>query len=229
MFRPLHMRPITSRFHTFVKVSYLATLAACSESMPPTSLGGQTASGHAAPASVAGRAPSPPPIAAGSTGQNTPAAVGGSVAVAGAAGMPPIQGPAGSGAGAPAPSAGAGAGAGGTPSPAGTAGAAGTAGVPAVAPVVCPATALPPGETTTTLQVKNVARTFILYVPKSYTGKASVPFVVDWHSLGSTGAGQKGIGVSSSSTQLYVSEFVHFGIVRPVVSAWSSRANLDGQ
>ena len=79
------------------------------------------------------------------------------------------------------------------------AGAGGAAGGPAMAgtgaaePVVCPATALAPGETTTTLQVDGMARTFILHVPAGYTGEAPVPLVIDWHSLGSTGSGQKGV------------------------------------
>jgi polyhydroxybutyrate depolymerase len=79
---------------------------------------------------------------------------------------------------------------------AGASGAAGvgtmaTAGAPA--PIVCPSTALPPGETTTTLQIDGMPRTFILHVPSSYTGKTPVPLVLDWHGLGSTGTSQAGI------------------------------------
>jgi polyhydroxybutyrate depolymerase len=40
------------------------------------------------------------------------------------------------------------------------------------------------------VQVGGTPRTFILHVPQSYTGKTPVPFVIDWHGLGSTGAGQ---------------------------------------
>jgi polyhydroxybutyrate depolymerase len=61
------------------------------------------------------------------------------------------------------------------------------------APVSCPASVLAPGETTSTVQVGGVARTFILHVPTSYTGKTAVPLVIDWHSLQGTGAGQEGI------------------------------------
>jgi len=68
-----------------------------------------------------------------------------------------------------------------------------TAGTGTSAPVTCPATSLPPGETTTTLQVGGTARTFILHVPKGYTGKTPVPFVIDWHPLMGTGASQKSI------------------------------------
>jgi polyhydroxybutyrate depolymerase len=63
----------------------------------------------------------------------------------------------------------------------------------AAAPIACPETVLAPGEKTTTLQLGGMARTFILHVPSSYTGKAAVPLVLDWHGLGSSGSGQKGV------------------------------------
>jgi polyhydroxybutyrate depolymerase len=68
-----------------------------------------------------------------------------------------------------------------------------TAGAGGVAPTVCPATVLQPGETTIKLQVGGVDRTFILHVPQSYTGKTAVPFVTDWHPLQGTGSGQASI------------------------------------
>jgi polyhydroxybutyrate depolymerase len=61
------------------------------------------------------------------------------------------------------------------------------------APVVCPATALPSGNTTTTLQVGGMARTFILHIPSGYTGKTPVPLVLDWHGLGSSGSAQQNL------------------------------------
>ena len=36
-------------------------------------------------------------------------------------------------------------------------------------------------------------RTYILHVPTGYTGKTPIPVVVDYHSLGSTSSGEKGI------------------------------------
>jgi polyhydroxybutyrate depolymerase len=137
---------------------------------------------------------------AGTVGQNAAGAGAGAVAGQGTAGATvtnPVQ--AGSGTGGstnPAgtagtdgnASAGSGAGAGGSSGessmPAPTAGAGGSA------PVTCPATGMQAGETTRTVQVGGTARTFILHVPQSYTGKTPVPFVIDWHGLGSTGAGQ---------------------------------------
>ena len=47
----------------------------------------------------------------------------------------------------------------------GAAGSGAMAAAGAAAPVVCPETALPPGDTTTTLQFGGMARTFLLHVP----------------------------------------------------------------
>jgi len=77
---------------------------------------------------------------------------------------------------------------------AGSGGATEAAGAPAAtAAVQCPDTALAPGDTTTTLQVGGMARTFSLHVPKGYTGESPVALVLDWHGLGSSGAAQKGL------------------------------------
>ena len=43
------------------------------------------------------------------------------------------------------------------------------------------------------LQLNGMARTFILHVPASYTGKTPVPLVLDWHGLGSSGSAQEGL------------------------------------
>jgi polyhydroxybutyrate depolymerase len=59
------------------------------------------------------------------------------------------------------------------------------------ASVTCPAMALATGRTTATLQVDGVARTYILYVPASYTGDAPVPLVTDWHPLMANGAAEE--------------------------------------
>lgn len=88
------------------------------------------------------------------------------------------------------------AGGGGAPAPAGASASAGAGGMNAAgaaAPVVCPTTVMPAGETTAMLQVGGMARTFILHVPSSYTGKTAVPLVLDWHGLGSSGSAQEGL------------------------------------
>jgi polyhydroxybutyrate depolymerase len=83
------------------------------------------------------------------------------------------------------------AGSGGSAGAGGMSGGAGASG--AAAPVVCPTTVLPAGETTAMLQVGGKTRTFILHVPSSYTGNAPVPLVLDWHGLGSSGSAQAGL------------------------------------
>jgi polyhydroxybutyrate depolymerase len=50
-------------------------------------------------------------------------------------------------------------------------------------PVVCPATALQPGDTTASVQVGGVMRSYILHVPTGYTGKTAVPLVLDFHPI----------------------------------------------
>src|SRR5262245_28459503 len=47
---------------------------------------------------------------------------------------------------------------------------------------------LAPGETTRTIQVSGLSRTYILHVPSSYSGTTPVPLVLDFHPLFGTGA-----------------------------------------
>lgn len=62
-----------------------------------------------------------------------------------------------------------------------------------VSPVVTclPTANLAPGESTRTLQVGGVARTYLLHVPPGYTGKTPVPLVIDWHGLLLDGPAQR--------------------------------------
>lgn len=64
----------------------------------------------------------------------------------------------------------------------------GTAGMPPAAggapPVeTCPATSLGPGTTNVSIQFGGTARSYILHVPASYTGKTAVPLVLDFHGI----------------------------------------------
>jgi polyhydroxybutyrate depolymerase len=49
--------------------------------------------------------------------------------------------------------------------------------------ITCPATALQPGDTTASVQVGGVMRSYILHVPTGYTGKTAVPLVLDFHPI----------------------------------------------
>ena len=59
-------------------------------------------------------------------------------------------------------------------------------------PVTCPANSmLRPGETNRTLRLGQQTRTYLLHVPKTYTGAEPVPLVIDWHGLLLSGSLQR--------------------------------------
>jgi hypothetical protein len=158
-----------SIFRLFVSSFVVVSFAACSNDNANDGTAGQTpsdASQQAATSSTAGSGNAA--VAGGVTGASGSS---GALAATGAAGTVNAAGTA-AAAGAKAAGAGAKAaagkgGAGVAGSSGGKAGKSGTAGAGGSAPVTCPSTILPPGETTTTLQIGGVARTFILYVPQS--------------------------------------------------------------
>jgi polyhydroxybutyrate depolymerase len=57
-------------------------------------------------------------------------------------------------------------------------------------PATCPSPALPAGDTSVTLQVGSVSRSYVLHVPATYDGSKPVPLVLDFHGIGSTGWGE---------------------------------------
>jgi polyhydroxybutyrate depolymerase len=59
--------------------------------------------------------------------------------------------------------------------------------------VTCPTAALQPGDSNGSLSSGGTMRTYILHVQTGYTGKTPVPVIVDYHGLGSTSSGEKGI------------------------------------
>ena len=62
-----------------------------------------------------------------------------------------------------------------------------SSGAPNEAPPSCVIPALSPGDSTQTVQVGSVSRSFVLHVPKSFDGTKLVPLIVDLHGLGSSG------------------------------------------
>jgi len=49
--------------------------------------------------------------------------------------------------------------------------------------MICPATALPPGDVSRDILVNDTSRAYLLHVPSSYTGNTPVPLIIDFHPL----------------------------------------------
>lgn len=77
---------------------------------------------------------------------------------------------------------------GGNSSVGGSAGGDSTGGQSAV-PSTCPSP-LPAGDTSRTVQVGSLSRTYVLHIPPAYDGIQPVPLVVDFHAIGVTGWGE---------------------------------------
>jgi polyhydroxybutyrate depolymerase len=60
----------------------------------------------------------------------------------------------------------------------------------AATPTACPSPALQPGDTSYTLQVGSVSRSYVLHVPSAYDGTKPVALIVDFHGIGGTGWGE---------------------------------------
>lgn len=88
----------------------------------------------------------------------------------------------------------------------------------AAPPVSCDAATLKPGETTETVMVGSVQRSYILHVPSNYTGKSPVPLVVDWHPITGTPEFERG-----NSGYLALSDKEGFIIAYPtgIDKAWN--------
>jgi polyhydroxybutyrate depolymerase len=65
----------------------------------------------------------------------------------------------------------------------------------------CPTTVLAAGDSTRTLTVGNVTRTYVLHVPNTYTGDARVPLLFDFHGLGGNGQQQRNGSSFVAATQ----------------------------
>ena len=127
-----------------------------------------------------------------STGGSAGRSSGGSSGSAGASGGSTGQGGSGGGTGGTGTGGGAAgtSGHGGSGGGTGTGGAAGSTGAGATGggagSVTCPSTALKAGDSTKKITVGGLSREYILHLPSGYTGSTPVPFVVDFHPLGSS-------------------------------------------
>jgi polyhydroxybutyrate depolymerase len=55
-------------------------------------------------------------------------------------------------------------------------------------PVICPSPALPAGDTSQTIRVGSLNRSYVLHIPSAYDGTNPVPLVVDFHQVGESGS-----------------------------------------
>jgi polyhydroxybutyrate depolymerase len=56
--------------------------------------------------------------------------------------------------------------------------------------VICPSPALKAGDTSVSLKVGSISRSFVLHVPATYDGSKPVPLIVNFHGIGSSGWGE---------------------------------------
>lgn len=82
----------------------------------------------------------------------------------------------------------------------------------------CTGTTLTAGNSTKTIQVGGVSRSYILHVPANYTGAKPVPLVIDFHGLGGTGTQEQ-----SASGYQKISDQEGFLILFPngIDNAWN--------
>lgn len=86
----------------------------------------------------------------------------------------------------------------------------------------CAAPALAAGDTTRTLQVGTVTRTYVLHLPAAYDGAKAVPLVLDFHGIGNTGMSE--LGSSPYPPQLDPAGVVMAfpdGLKGPAGTAWN--------
>jgi polyhydroxybutyrate depolymerase len=65
---------------------------------------------------------------------------------------------------------------------------------------VCPTNALKSGDSTLTIQVGGVARTYLLHVPSAYNGSKPVPLIVDFHYLNTSAARERTLSAYPAQT-----------------------------
>jgi polyhydroxybutyrate depolymerase len=170
----------TTRYRYWTTGLALATLlVACGDEAPSSEgSGGASGAGGAAGSSPAGSGP-------GASGGGSS---GGSANFAGASGSGASGGTGGGSVAGSENGGSAGASGGGEAGTAGASSSGGSAGSGS-----CEGKTLTSGESTRTIQIDGASRSYILHVPSSYSGATAVPLVLDFHPLGGTGAGEKGV------------------------------------
>jgi len=86
----------------------------------------------------------------------------------------------------------------------------------------CPWPALKPGNSSLTLQVDGVIRSYILHVPPAYDGSRPVPLIVDFHGINGTSASQMTNSPYPAVTDAegVVMAFPE-GLIGPIGTAWN--------
>lgn len=148
--------------------------------------GSATTAGSAGAATSAGTGGHSPTTADGSAGTNAGGGLGRAGAGSGNAGAA-TGGSGGAGAGGAVTG-----GSSGNTSGGGMSGGASGGSAGGSAPVTCPSPAAKAGNTTRTVQVGGVSRSYVLHVPAKYDGTKPAPLIVDYHGLGGTASGEAG-------------------------------------
>jgi len=180
---------LSSSARTALSVGVAALwFTACGSTGAGTGSGGSGGS----PAGSGGHGGSPAAGAGGGSG-GSDAGTGGGAGAVGSGGTGAGTGVAGSGGrGGSTDAAGRGGTGGGAAGITGSSGAGGGAAGAAGAQCSSTATATP-GETSKSIMVGTLMRSYLLHIPSGYTGKTPVPVVFDFHGLGGSGASQKGL------------------------------------
>ena len=88
--------------------------------------------------------------------------------------------------------------------------------------IACPSPVLPAGDTSLTIQVGTVSRSYLLHIPSAYDGRKPVPLILDFHGISSSGANERS---SSPYPAVVDPEGVVMafpdGLVGPAGTAWN--------
>lgn len=86
----------------------------------------------------------------------------------------------------------------------------------------CSASAIAPGDTSVTLQVGSLSRSYVLHIPSAYNGSKPAPLVLDFHGIGSSGWGElSGSAYPAVTDPEGVVMAFPDGVKGPVGTAWN--------